>query len=239
MLFIALSEGARRGWPPYVGDETPPRLGYASSLMGSDPGGNVPRLNDLDTVPPPDGGDAYGNATVVRAAPSEILDAIRRDREREAKRVDPRAEPEEPQPTGSEGKFLAAQPAKKLDAVKIVAETSPKPDVKPVAEPAAPPSDSSDVHVPQGAEPTASKLPAMDAAALRPARVPQDFDKLMSQRTDASLVGMSAQPTATDDVDVPATSNRRGKLVITVVVGVLVLWLAIMAAMFASHLGNG
>ena len=62
--------------------------------MGFDPGA-LPRLNELDTVPPPEGGDAYGSATVVRAAPSEILEALRRERGDEGKAEAPAAHAED------------------------------------------------------------------------------------------------------------------------------------------------
>lgn len=182
--------------------------------MGSDSGGNVPRLNDLDTVPPPDGGDAYGNATVVRAAPSEILEAIRRDREREAEGK-PAADKKDP--SGAPVEEKKADPAASFDE------------------------GSTDVEIPQ--EPTSiAKMPVIDPGALKPARVPQDFEKMMSQRSDASLAGVKAQPAASDDVDVEVAaiqSKRRTNLVVSVVAVVVVGWLAIMCAMAASHCGAG
>jgi len=188
--------------------------------MASDPGGNVPRLNDLDTLPPPDGGDAYGNATVVRAAPSEILEAIRRDREREK---------------GPPGEAKDAKSEKRIES----ADKSSTGNEKAASPPAD--SDSTDIEIPQGEPPANVKAPAMDHEALKPARVPQDFDRLMSQRSDASLVGMSAQPKVDDPDDdiVLPTSSRRTTLVVGVVGVVVLLWVTVMAAMAASHCGNG
>jgi hypothetical protein len=160
--------------------------------MGSDPS-SLPRLNDLDTV--------------VRAAPSEILDAIRRERENDAK-ADTKAD----------------------------AKGEEKVIVAPIADR---PSDSSDVEVPQdkAAEPTSlAKVPIpLDPAALKPARVPQDFDKLMSQRAEGAVVPAKLPETANVDEGPMDPSPRRTKTVLSVIVVVLVVWLAILAAVAVTH----
>jgi len=177
-------------------------VGYGEKLMGSDPS-SVPRLNDLDTVPPPEGGDAYGNATVVRAAPSEILDAIRRERENDAKAD-----------TKSDGK----------GEEKVVVAT---------------PSDSSEVDMADRPVEVASvaKIPIpLDPAALKPARVPQDFEKLMSQRAEGAVAPAKVADSAANADDGPMEpSPRRTKTVLSVIVVVLVVWLAILAAVAVSH----
>ena len=176
--------------------------------MGSDPG-SVPRLNDLDTVPPPEGGDAYGNATVVRAAPSEILDAIRRERENDAK-ADSKADGK------GEEKVIVA----------------------PVA-PAERPSDSSDVDMAyKPVEPASvAKIPIpLDPAALKPARVPQDFEKLMGPRAEGAVVPAKLPESGANVDEGPMDpSPGRTKTVLSVIVVVLVVWLAILAAVAVSH----
>ena len=176
--------------------------------MGSDPG-SVPRLNDLDTVPPPEGGDAYGNATVVRAAPSEILDAIRLARENDAK-TDAKTDGK------GEDKVIVAEPL--VDR----------------------PSDSSDVDVPQDnpLEPASVAKIAipLDPAALKPARLPQDFEKLMTQRAEGAVVpAKPAESGASSDEAPMEPSPRHTKTVLSVIVVVLVVWLAILAAVAVSH----
>lgn len=177
--------------------------------MGSDPG-SVPRLNDLDTVPPPEGGDAYGNATVVRAAPSEILEAIRRERENDAK-ADAKADGK------GEEKVIVAAGATGAER----------------------PSDSSDVDMAyKPVEPASvAKIPIpLDPAALKPARVPQDFEKLMSQRAEGAIVPAKVADSAANADDGPMEpSPRHTKTVLSVIVVVLVVWLAILAAVAVSH----
>ncbi len=194
--------------------------------MASEQNGGIPRLNELDTVPPPDGGDAYGNATVVRAAPSEILDAIRRERENESARDDV-------------AKADASASAAKSELLKTPLASEAK-----VVVAAASPSESSDIHIPQGEEGSIPRMPlAIDPEALKPARLPQDFEKLMSQRSDGSLAGLPAQPPADERKQLSATRpssskarrERRTNIVLSVVVGVLILWIAILAALALSH----
>lgn len=169
--------------------------------MGFDPDGPMPRLNDLDTVPPPDGGDAYGNATVVRAAPSEILEAIRREREKD----------------GGSPPDASAGPVE--DKV-IVADAKP--------------SESADVHIPQAEAPSIPKMAALTPEALKPARVPQDFDKLMSQKP-AEVPAQAAPLFAPDDEPVELPTRRRTNVVLTVIVVLLVIWIAVLAVVAVSH----
>jgi hypothetical protein len=183
--------------------------------MDSDEKAALPRINDLDTVPPPAGGDAYGNATVVRAAPSDILEAIRRERATEA---------------GSKAPSEAAQVAAPPVDARREAPTDEISDI---------PVESTDVGPFAGAELEVDEAPIgppppLSAAALRPARVPADFEKLMSQRTDASLVGMSAQkPEEAEPLAAP--TKKRSQAIVTVVVVVLVVWLAVLAAVTVAH----
>ena len=193
--------------------------------MASEQNGGIPRLNELDTVPPPEGGDAYGNATVVRAAPSEILDAIRRERENESAR---------------DG--LAKADASGESGAKAELKTPLATAANVVVQPASP-SESSEVHIPQGEEGSIPRMPiAIDPEALKPARLPQDFEKLMSQRSDGSLAGLPAQPPAerkqlspTRPSKSSALRDRRTNIVLSVVVGVLILWIAILAALAISQ----
>lgn len=184
--------------------------------MDSDEKAALPRINDLDTVPPPAGGDAYGNATVVRAAPSDILEAIRRERATESGNKAP-----------SEAAQLVASPVEARPEGPATDEIS---DI---------PIESTDVGPFAGAELEVDEAPIgppppLSAAALRPARVPADFEKLMSQRTDASLVGMSAQKVE-EAVPLAAPPKKRSQAVVTVVVVVLVVWLAVLAAVTVAH----
>ncbi len=183
--------------------------------MDSDEKAALPRINDLDTVPPPAGGDAYGNATVVRAAPNDILEAIRRERATESGNRPP-----------SEAAQLVAAPV----------EARPGPATDEISDI---PIESTDVGPFAGAELEVDEAPIgppppLSAAALRPARVPADFEKLMSQRTDASLVGMSAQRVEESEPLV-APPKKRSQAIVTVVVVVLVVWLAVLAAVTVAH----
>lgn len=183
--------------------------------MDSDEKAALPRINDLDTVPPPDGGDAYGNATVVRAAPSDILDAIRRERATESGPKAPEAG--KPAPNAS----LRARLERATDEISdIPLEPS---DVGPFA--------STEVEVDEA---PIGPPPPLSAAALRPARVPADFDKLMSQRTEASVVATSAQE-VTEQAPLATPPKKRSQTVITVVIVVLVVWMAVLGAVTVAH----
>lgn len=182
----------------------------------------MPRLNDLDTVPPPDGGDAYGNATVVRQAPSEILEAVRREvaAEKEAAQSERR-------PTGShEAKVVVEEPEPETVVVDL-------PDEKPRAAAAAARAEAARAEAPPA--------PAtLDAAALRPARLPQDIEKLVpgvgaTAPKPAGLAAPAAPDPKADEVPLEVPSPRRRRLIVSIVVGVIVAWLAAMAAVGVSH----
>lgn len=186
--------------------------------MGSNSGDPMPRLNDLDTVPPPDGGDAYGNATVVRQAPSEILEAVRREvaAEKEAAQSERR-------PTGShEAKVVVEEPEPETVVVDL-------PDEKPRPPAAA--------ARPEPARAEAPPAPAtLDAAALRPARLPQDIEKLVpgAAAPKAEPAAPKVAPEA-EEMPLEVPSTRRKRLIVSIVVGIIVAWLAAMAAVGVSH----
>jgi hypothetical protein len=189
--------------------------------MGSNSGDPMPRLNDLDTVPPPDGGDAYGNATVVRQAPSEILEAVRREvaAEKEAAQSERR-------PTG------ALEPKVVVDEPETVVVDLP--DERPPAAPAAA------ARAPTPAAPARAAAPAapatLDAAALRPARLPQDIEKLVPGASAPKPVEAAPAPdAAADEMPLEVPSSRRKRLIVSIVVAVIVAWLAAMAAVGVSH----
>lgn len=177
----------------------------------------MPRLNDLDTVPPPDGGDAYGNATVVRQAPSEILEAVRREVAAEQE-----AAQSERRPTGShEAKVVVEEPEPETVVVDL-------PDEKPRAPAAA---------RPEPARAEAPPAPAtLDAAALRPARLPQDIEKLVpgAAAPKAEPAAPKVAPEA-EEMPLEVPSTRRKRLIVSIVVGIIVAWLAAMAAVGVSH----
>lgn len=189
--------------------------------MGSNSGDPMPRLNDLDTVPPPNGGDAYGNATVVRQAPSEILEAVRREvaAEKEAAQSERR-------PTGShEAKVVVEEPEPETVVVDL-------PDEKPRAPAAAARAEAARAEAPPA--------PAtLDAAALRPARLPQDIEELVpgagATAPKAAEPAPSAPDPKADEMPLEVPSTRRKRLIVSIVVGVIVAWLAAMAAVGMSH----
>jgi hypothetical protein len=186
--------------------------------MGSD-SGSVPRLNDLDTVPPPEGGDAYANATVVRAAPSEILDAIRRASENDAK-TDANID------TDTKGDT-------KVEEDVIVAPVAALPSDSPQLEKLADLSEDKTTE----SESVAKIAIPLDPAALKPARVP-DFEKLMSQRAEVAVVPTKLPESANVNEGPMDPSPRRTKTVLSVIVVVLVVWLAILAAVAVSHVAG-